>query len=339
MRLPVNFTLPLAAFVVLGGALAHAAPNRPEPLATSGPAADYPVVIGAPFVIDGVTYSPSDALNSDAVGYAVAGSEGGEAVSIAHKTLPLPSYAEVTSLDSGKTILVRVERRGPMTNDRLVELSPGAAAQLGISGTEKASIRIRRVNPPEIERAALRSGQRAPSRMDTPASLLTVLKRKLEPAAVPVVVASPVIVASPAIASPAPKPSAQAVLSPAPITAPAPVAVQTSSTPVLQTIPGQAVLDPYSTPVVQPLPIAITPKAVASKATSASSRVIIVQVGAFANRLNAETLAEKLGARTKPSGALFRVVMGPFANRAEAQAALVKVKQAGYSDARIQTDS
>src|SRR3546814_10508243 len=50
-----------------------------------------------------------------------------------HKTLPLPSYVEVTALDTGRTILVRVNDRGPMVTDRLIGLSRGAAEQLGIA--------------------------------------------------------------------------------------------------------------------------------------------------------------------------------------------------------------
>ncbi len=137
MRLPVNQALPLAALILLGGCMfggGGGAKSEPAPIARSGPAADYPVVIGEAFTVDGVTHTPVDRMNYDAVGYAAAGSDGGEGVSIAHKTLPLPSYAEITALDSGKTILVRVERRGPMSNDRLVDLSPGAAAQLGLTG-------------------------------------------------------------------------------------------------------------------------------------------------------------------------------------------------------------
>ena len=208
MRLPVNYALPLAALVLLsacggGGAKPIVVP---DPVGYNGPSSDYPVVVGAPFTIDGTTYTPVDKLNFDEVGYAVAGGEG-TGITIAHKTLPLPSYAEVTSLDSGKTVLVRVERRGPMVNDRLVELSPVAAAQLGLTGSAKAPIRIRRVNPPEMERSMLRSGQSASTRMDTPPSLLTVLKRKLDPQLVLPPLPFPEAAAS-ALPSPVPSPTA-----------------------------------------------------------------------------------------------------------------------------------
>jgi rare lipoprotein A len=358
MRLPVNLNLPLMAVVLLGGGLAvsHVSAKTLEPLATSGPAADYPVTIGAPYTIDGVTYTPTDALNSDNVGYAVAGSDGGEAISIAHKTLPVPSYAEVTSLDSGKTILVRVERRGPMTNDRLVELSPGAAAQLGLSGASKAPIRIRRVNPPEVERAMLRTGGQAPSRMDTPQSLLTVLKRKLDPELVPPPVAAPDAATAPTPVAVTPEPArkprgrrpaatppvtvvppSQPAANPAPYQ-PAmtmPEGVELVSVPVVQAVPGQTVVDTNSGAVVQPLPATSDAKPRTSARFTRGS--LYVQAGAFGEKANADAAASKLGATIRPSGNLSVVVLGPFSSRREAEAALAKARQAGYRDARIQS--
>jgi rare lipoprotein A len=151
---------------------------NPRAATGMGPERDYPLVVGEAFTVDGKTYVPSDTMNYDAVGYAESG-EGGDVVTGAHRTLPLPSYAEVTSLSSGKTILVRLTKRGPMAGTNLVALSPGAWAQLGLGEGAKAPVRVRRVNPPESERAMLRLGQHAPDRMETPPGLLGVLKRKL----------------------------------------------------------------------------------------------------------------------------------------------------------------
>ena len=323
MKLPVNQVLPLAVLVLVSGCVGggHGGEAALEPIARSGPAADYPVVIGAPFTIEAIGYTPADALNYDAVGHAVVASDGGAAVSIAHKTLPLPSYAEVTALDSGKTILVRVERRGPMRNDRLVELSPGAAAQLGAEGRESAAIRIRRVNPPEVERALLRSGQRAPERMDTPQSLLAVLKRKLDPQAG----ATPVV---------PPMPDAAAAVSPLPLAKPVP-----ASLPSPERLATPAA-EPSPKPSPKPLPKpALKPRVQSSpklSATAEAGGALFVQIGTFAKQQNAASAALKLGGKVRPAGQLSRVVLGPFADRAAAQAALAKARAAGYSDARIQ---
>ena len=228
MRLPVENALALVALVALSGCLGGGGGDRPDrslapPAARSGPAADFPMVLGEPFTIGETTWRPEDRLNYDAVGRASLADAGGEGVSIAHKTLPLPSYAEVTSLDSGRTILVRVERRGPMTNERLVELSPGAAAQLGVL-TDGTPVRVRRVNPPEIERAALRSGRQAPERMETPKSLVAVLLRRLD-GPPPAPVARPAAAVTP---PPAPRPS-PAATAPVPKPEPKPAADRPAS--------------------------------------------------------------------------------------------------------------
>ena len=323
MRSPVNQVLPLAVLVLLSGCIGAGRGGEAalEPIARSGPAADYPVVIGAPFTVEAIAYTPADALNYDAVGHAVIGSDGGAAASIAHKTLPLPSYAEVTALDSGKTILVRVERRGPMRNDRLVELSPGAAAQLGAEGRDSAAIRIRRVNPPEVERAMLRSGQRAPERMATPQSLLAVLKHKLDPQAGATSVAPPM-------------PDAAAAASPLPLAK----SVSDSLSPP-EPLPKSAA-KPSPKPSPKPLATrAAKPRVQSSPSltvTAAAGGTLFVQIGTFAQQQNAVSAAYRLGGKLRPAGKLARVVLGPFADRAAAEAALAKARAAGYNDARIQ---
>lgn len=172
------------------------------------------MIVGEPFTIDGMTWTPADTMNYDQVGHAGMAQTADESISAAHRTLPLPSYAEVTSLDTARTILVRVERRGPMDNGQLLELSAGAARQLGMT-QERLPVRVRRVNPSEPERALLRAGQAAPMRMDTPKSLIAVLARKLAPAGAPPAVPTP----EPA---PVPAPTASSPPAPVPTVAPAP---------------------------------------------------------------------------------------------------------------------
>ena len=77
----------------------------------------------------------------------------------AHRTLPLPSYVEVTSVESGRTILVRVNDRGPFHGNRVIDLSLGAARLLGITGRGAHKVRLLRVYPDERDRLALRRGQ------------------------------------------------------------------------------------------------------------------------------------------------------------------------------------
>ncbi|MGR9086878.1 MAG: septal ring lytic transglycosylase RlpA family protein [Gammaproteobacteria bacterium] len=55
------------------------------------------------------------------------------AMTAAHKTLPIPSYAQVTNLDNNRSIIVRINDRGPYVGDRLLDLSYAAAKKLGIA--------------------------------------------------------------------------------------------------------------------------------------------------------------------------------------------------------------
>lgn len=276
----------------------------------TGPAGDYPVILGEPYTVEGQLYTPTDTTSYDEVGYAAPDAAGGTGVTASHKTLPLPSYVEVTSLESGKTVLVRVERRGPMTSSRLIALSPAAQTQLGSS--DGTPVRVRRVNPPETERAKLRSGEAVAERMETPQSLVAVLKRKLPPRGSanldgPSVIATPAGSAAQASQPPAAKPVKKTAVANAPV-APKPAATS----------------KPESS------------KPEASKPKSSAGRMV-VQAATFSNKASADKVASQLGGFVTPAGKYHRVQLGPFTNRGQADAALAKARSAGYKDARILT--
>lgn len=65
------------------------------------------------------------------------------AFTAAHKTLPLPSYARVTNLDNGKSIIVRVNDRGPFHPGRVIDLSYAAAVKLGYRDKGTARVEVR----------------------------------------------------------------------------------------------------------------------------------------------------------------------------------------------------
>lgn len=69
------------------------------------------------------------------------------AMTAAHKTLPLPTYVEVTNLKNGKRVIVRVNDRGPFHENRLIDLSYTAAAKLGIIGTGTGWVEVRAIDP------------------------------------------------------------------------------------------------------------------------------------------------------------------------------------------------
>jgi rare lipoprotein A len=69
------------------------------------------------------------------------------AMTAAHKTLPLPTYVEVTNLKNNKTIIVKVNDRGPFEGDRLIDLSYAAAKKLEMTGKGTATVRIKAIDP------------------------------------------------------------------------------------------------------------------------------------------------------------------------------------------------
>lgn len=350
MRLPVSRAAALSLVTLVaacgGGDDNHlSAGLPPAPQALLGPAGDYPVVIGQPFVVDGVTYTPQDKLNYDQVGYA--GVADGEGVTISHRTLPLPSYAEVTSLETGRTILVRVTRRGPMTGARLIDLSPAAAAQLGAK-PGVTPIRIRRVNPPEQERAMLRAGGQAPARMDTPKGLVAVLVKKLQSeAGAPLAAASPLATPK-SYAAPKPvavakrtggkAPARRAGYGPDEVSSvpPSPQEAYSGPEPADEDAPASVMQpSPISEPAARPAAVA-PPAPAPQRAAPIPRGAIVIQVGAFSNRDTAVGIAEAVGGRVSTVGNLFRVRIGPFRSEWSAGQSLAKIKAAGYSDARIQ---
>ena len=114
-----------------------------------------------PYTVSGKTYYPL----ADASGYHERGiaswygrkfngkrTSSGEsydmyAMTAAHKTLPLPSYVRVHNLQNGRSIIVRVNDRGPFLNNRLIDLSYAAAAKLGILGTGTGIVEVDAVSP------------------------------------------------------------------------------------------------------------------------------------------------------------------------------------------------
>lgn len=72
------------------------------------------------------------------------------AMTAAHPTLPIPSYVRVTRVANGKTVVLRVNDRGPFHSDRIIDLSYVAAYKLGILGPGSAEVIVERIMPDEI---------------------------------------------------------------------------------------------------------------------------------------------------------------------------------------------
>ncbi|HCN44403.1 MAG TPA: septal ring lytic transglycosylase RlpA family lipoprotein, partial [Pseudomonas sp.] len=68
-------------------------------------------------------------------------------MSAAHKTLPLPAYVKVTNLDNRRSVILRVNDRGPFYSDRIIDLSYAAAKKLGYAESGTARVRVEGIDP------------------------------------------------------------------------------------------------------------------------------------------------------------------------------------------------
>jgi len=111
--------------------------------------------VGKPYTIAGRTYVPEEDANYSAVGMAswygddfhgryTANGEifDMESISAAHPTMPLPSYARVTNLANRRSIVVRVNDRGPFVGNRVIDLSVRTAKLLGFHGHGLAKVKV-----------------------------------------------------------------------------------------------------------------------------------------------------------------------------------------------------
>lgn len=82
------------------------------------------------------------------------------AMTAAHPTLPIPSYARVTSLSNGKVIVVRINDRGPFHSSRIIDLSYTAAHKIGILAKGRGMVRVEGIDPDayDTQGEALQSG-------------------------------------------------------------------------------------------------------------------------------------------------------------------------------------
>jgi rare lipoprotein A len=106
----------------------------------------------------------------------------------AHTTLPIPSIIEVTNLDNGRSVILRLNDRGPFVDDRMIDLSREAATQLGYRQRGLANVRVRYLGPAQAHGAPPSQGARAGTdrRTETPTPIpVTAPPPLMTPAYVP----------------------------------------------------------------------------------------------------------------------------------------------------------
>jgi rare lipoprotein A len=313
--------------------------------------------VGAPYQVNGVWYYPRVDYAYDESGTA---SWYGEAfngkptangetfdlthVSAAHKTLQLPSVVEVTNLQNGRALKVRVNDRGPFAGDRIIDLSRRAAQLLGFerAGTAPVRVKIMKEESIQVAEAAMRGdiGQtrlaqeprstqiRIAAAAPNPGGIRTAL-----PAPAPM---RPVAVAAVAAASPGPVPT----MSPA-AAEPPPVASDRFAEPAEH---GGARRSTWPTLITaaHATPMTASSNRHPSPVTEQSGRIFI-QAGMFAVAENANRVRARFAGMTGTEvsrvsvngNALYRVRLGPVASEAEARRLLGQLAESGIPDARV----
>lgn len=257
----------------------------------------------APPVGAGPSAASNEGERYDVVGYAGAAEIASGA---AHATLPVGSFVEVTSLDTGRTVLLMVKDAETLRAGQPIALSADALRQLGVDAGAPVRVRSARPSPPDV--AALRNGQPATARLDAPPVLLVGLRKEL------------------------PAPSAASGPRPGPPVAkpPAPKTQVEKPKPEPKMMPERA---PAVAP--KPKPVAERPPVVAAKLEPPSTSGWGVQVAALSNEANARALAAQLGGRVSAAGKLYRVQLGPFADRSAAESARATAVRRGQTGAAL----
>lgn len=331
-----------AALLLLGACSTTPQTASPGPQ-TGSPRGVYKV--GSPYQISGVWYYPKEDYEyresgiaswygSDFHGKATANGEVYDMTEMtaAHRTLPLPSLVRVTNLDNGRSVLLRVNDRGPFARGRIIDVSRRGAQLLGFErqGTAKVRVEIMADESRQLAQIYRGSGTIGQALARTPAVGEGGFMLAAAPASAPAV---PMTAALPARVEP---PAAIATEPVAPVP---PAAIETMQLPPP---PARAGTPPPALPA-QVAVAAEEPPAPVVTQEAARRTQIYVQAGAFSQRTSAERVRQNIGVagparvtQVSVSGApLYRVRVGPVRSVEEADQALARVADAGYPEARI----
>jgi rare lipoprotein A len=166
--------------------------------------------VGVPYQIGDNWYYPHEQTDYDEVGvaswygptfYGKQTADGeiydGDGLTAAHRTLPMPVNVRVTNLENGKSLVLRVNDRGPFANGRIIDVSKHAAELLGFYAKGTAKVRVtylgRANQPTPVDElgTALASNVRAAPTAKVQAVALNSSKPKAAPRRVPVATAAP----------------------------------------------------------------------------------------------------------------------------------------------------
>ncbi|MBK4720698.1 septal ring lytic transglycosylase RlpA family protein [Azospirillum sp. YIM DDC1] len=308
----------LRGAVVLAGALTLAAcASAPPAPSSSGLPRSGVYKVGKPYQVNGVWYYPAEDYSYSETGIASWYGPGfhqkvtanGEVydqneLTAAHKTLPMPSLVRVTNLDNGRSLVVRINDRGPYANGRIIDMSRRGAQLLGFEGTGTAKVRVQILA--EESRAVA-----AAARQGTPAPMLAELD------------------------GPPPKAAPRGSVEVGGVARPTPAAVTRAPVPPPTTVAGDMVDGRFvPAPVVAELPVKpyeqiyVQVGAFGSQDNVTRVRARLASLGQQAQ------VTQTVAGRQR----LQRVRVGPLASVESADAVLNQILQAGLTDAKIVVD-
>lgn len=283
-----------------------------------------PYKVGKPYQVKGVWYYPQADYSYDETGIASWYGPGfhekatanGEtydenALTAAHKTLPMPSLVRVTNLENGRSIVVRVNDRGPFVNNRIIDMSRRGAQLLGFEQTGTAKVRVQVMKEESMLIAAKASSQGGGDTF------------------------SPTPQAAPAgaVSAQALPPVGGGTAQPAP-----------AGKPVQGSVVGQSAVGQSATAQSAIGQVKVPQPTGQVTVMSVKPSNIFIQAGAFLRQANAQQLQMKLTSLGHPTRItqfmlnqqrFYRVQLGPLASVDEADALLQKLIENGHPDARI----
>ena len=312
---------PLAFALLLAGCGTASKPSAPGPLKTGG---GY-YKVGNPYQIAGIWYYPREDDKYDATGIASwygpqfhgKQTANGEifdqnAMTAAHPTLPMPTIARVTNLENGRSVIVRVNDRGPFAAGREIDMSKRAAEELGFMTKGTAKVRVQYIGRAPLD-GGIGDGRAVAETFIAPKVETPPDERRATAAPV----ASVAAVSASQLAPPA-----GAVSAPPP-----------NVTPV------------QSEPAATMEPVRDDPGATRQVAVAGTGN-LYVQAGSFHTLQNAEAVRPQLAClgpveiqtTTVDGTPFYRVRVGPLSDVSAADTSLQGVMQRGHNGARIIVD-
>ena len=309
--------------LVMHGAKRIMGPSEPDAGAKTSP--EYK--IGKPYQISGVWYYPQEEFEYDETGIAswygtkfhgrkTANGETYDmnALTAAHRTLPMPNFVRVTNLENGRSLILRVNDRGPFARGRIIDISRRGAQLLGFQKQGTARVRVQVMADRTRALKARMRNQTDLAKVGSPITVDRLPKAKVQSQALP------------------------------PPTNTAPDAEIAS----LPTVQSQTPPAPPA-PALPPLAPTVEKELELSGNVTQADKVdtnIYIQAGAFSLFDN----ANRVRARLAPLGDvklsqvlvngrdMYRVRVGPLADVDKADQVLIAVSEAGYKNAKIIVD-